>query len=205
MKQTLLLFLIGLTSNLIFAQDIIVQQNGDEIKSKILEITSETIKYKEFTFQEGPIRNIKISDVFMVIYENGKREIFTTTEIQPSKENIKNEVSNNDYKGDYFMIGTGVGNSYGGFGLRAQWRMGEEQGLGIHAGAGYLLIGDEISISTGMKFFPYKDFYLNAQIGFSLEEKPLLYGPSFLVGGDWTWGSITEFGFNAGLGVNIPN
>ena len=211
MKRILFLLLIGLSSNLIFAQDIIVKQNGDEIKSKILEITSETIKYKEFEFQDGPTRNINISDVFMVIYENGKREKFTTTESQTSKEDTKNEVSNNDYKGNYFMLGTGYGNSYGGLGLRAQWRMGGKQGFGIHAGAGYFP-NAPILASAGVKFFPYKDFYINTQFGLTGYEEyyyssyyyydsHLLYGPSFLVGGDWTWGSKVGYGFNAGLGI----
>ena len=128
MKRFLFSLLIGLLSNLIFAQDIIIKQNGDEIKSKILEITSETIKYKEFEFQDGPTRNINISDVFMVIYENGKREKFTTTESPTPKKDTKesrtpkedtkesptpkkdtkNEVSNNNYQGNYFMLGGGV-------------------------------------------------------------------------------------------------
>ena len=202
MKQILLLFLIGLTSNLIFAQDIIVQQNGDEIKSKILEITSETIKYKEFTFQEGPIRNINISDVFMVIYENGKREIFTTTEIQTSKENTKNKVSNNDYTDDCFMLGTGYGNSYGGLGIRAQWRTRGKQGWGIHAGAGFSYYAP-ILVSTGVKYFPYKGFYINAQFGFTDIGYRSIFPPgvSLLVGSDWTWGSKIGYGFNAGIGV----
>ena len=92
MKRILFLLLIGLSSNLIFAQDIMVKRNGDEIKSKILEITIETIKYKQFEFQDGPTRNINISDVFMVIYENGKREMFSTTESITSKE--ENPINN---------------------------------------------------------------------------------------------------------------
>jgi hypothetical protein len=214
MKRILFLVLIGLSTNLIYAQDIIVKQNGDEIKSKILEITSETIKYKEFDFQDGPTRNINISDVFMVIYENGKREKFTTTESQTSKEVTENEISNNGYKGNYFMLGTGYGNSYGGAGLRVQWRMGGKQGFGIHAGAGYFP-NAPILASAGVKFFPYKDLYINAQFGLTGYEEyyyygsyyyidydsHLLYGPSFLVGGDWTWGSKVGYGFNAGLGI----
>lgn len=99
MKQILFLFLIGLLTNLIYAQDIIIKRNGDEIKSKILEITSETIKYKEFDFQDGPIRNINISDVFMVIYENGKREKFTgiegNTQRNKTPANKKNKIQAN--------------------------------------------------------------------------------------------------------------
>jgi hypothetical protein len=222
MKRILFLLLIGLSSNLIFAQDIIVKQSGDEIKTKILEITSETIKYKEFEFQDGPTRNINISEVFMVIYENGKREKFTSIENQTSKEISKNEVSNDDYKGNYFMLGTGYGNSYGGIGLRIQWRMGGNQGFGVHAGAGYFP-GAPILASAGVKFFPYKDLYINAQFGLTgyeeyyeyyeyydgysydyryYDESHILFGPSFLVGGDWTWGSKVGYGFNAGLGIS---
>jgi len=109
MKRFLFSLLIGLSSNLIFAQDIIIKQNGDEIKSKILEITSETIKYKEFEFQDGPTRNINISDVFMVIYENGKREKFTTTESPLAKEENPVSNKNNGNVKERGFIGLGLG------------------------------------------------------------------------------------------------
>jgi len=109
MKRILFLILIGISSNMIFAQDIIVKQNGDEIKSKILEITSENIKYKEYKFQNGPTRNINISEVFMVIYENGKREKFTTTESEKSKEEkLVNKKNKKNIKKKGF-IGLSVG------------------------------------------------------------------------------------------------
>lgn len=58
------------------AQDVILKQDGSEIRTKILEITDEHIKYKEFDFQNGPIRNIKISEVVMITYENGEKKDF---------------------------------------------------------------------------------------------------------------------------------
>jgi len=60
----------------LFSQDIIVKKDGSEIKAKVVEIDLQKIKYKEFDFQNGPIRNIDKSDVFMIIYQNGKRENF---------------------------------------------------------------------------------------------------------------------------------
>jgi hypothetical protein len=218
MKRILLLLLIGFTGNLIFAQDVIIKRNSDEIKSKILEITNETIKYKDFEFLDGPIRNIKISEVIMIIYENGKKETFTTLENQNPKPVTKTEVPvikevpRNTYKGNYFMIGTGFGNSYGNIGLRIQGRFGGKVGFGIHAGAGYLPVADEILFAAGLKFFPYKSLYINTQFGFTgWEEDPfdsyfteshLLLGPSFLVGVDQVWGKRVGFGFNAALGVS---
>jgi len=230
MKQILFLLLIGLSSNLIFAQDIIVKQNGDEIKSKILEITIETIKYKEFKFQDGPTRNINISEVFMIIYENGEREKFTTTESQTLKEktknvavSIKNNMTgdlglNNDFKDNYVMLGTGYGNSYGGLGMRLQWRksLSGDLGLGVHAGMGYLPNTnrniDPFLSSFGVKFFPYRDLYINLQFGTTGKDVYYnyhyyydyyfnTYGPSLLIGGDWTWGNKVGCGFNAALGI----
>jgi len=58
------------------AYDIILLKSGDEIKAKVLEITDQQIKYKDFDFQSGPTRNLNISEVFMITYENGKKEVF---------------------------------------------------------------------------------------------------------------------------------
>ncbi len=233
MKYYVLVIFSLLSFNLI-AQDIIIKRNGDEIKSKILEITNETIKYKKFEFQDGPIRNINISDVFMVIYENGEREKFTTTENLNSKEVVQKEnlvitesqnsteitkekVSINDYNGDYSMFGIGYGNSYGGAGLRLQWRSGDNQGFGMHGGIGYFPNAKYLA-SIGMKFFFYKDLYINVQYGrtgweeytgyytinnysYSESESHVLKGYSFMAGGDWTWGRKVGYGFNFGIGI----
>jgi hypothetical protein len=190
-----------------------VKKNGDEIKSKILEITSSEIKFKDFDFQDGPIRNVAITEVFMIIYENGKRETINKKEVA-NTEVINNRTSNtqvsDEYKGNYFMLGTGFGNSYGGVGVRAQWRRGGIQGFGWHVGVGYFPDAPVLA-SAGVKYFPYKDLYINAQFGLvgyeqtynysGYNDSELLYGPSMLIGGDWTWGGKVGFGFNAGAGV----
>ena len=78
------LMLLGFSS---MAQDIILKQDGTEIKAKVLEITDQQIKYKDFDFQNGPIRNINIPDVFMITYENGQKEIFD----KQTSSNLKKE------------------------------------------------------------------------------------------------------------------
>lgn len=87
MKKYFYFLLIVFSSNIIYAQDIIIKLNNDEIKTRIIEVEDKTIKYKEFGFQDGPTRSIKTSEVFMVLYENGKREKFTALESQTSIEN----------------------------------------------------------------------------------------------------------------------
>jgi len=78
------------------AQDIILKQDGSEIKAKVLEITDQQIKYKDFDFQSGPTRNINIPEVFMITYENGQKEVFnrqTSTPTTPEKEVLSEQIS----------------------------------------------------------------------------------------------------------------
>jgi len=88
MKKTLFITIFLVTRLLGFSQDIIYIKDGTEVKAKIIEITTEFVKYKRFEQQEGPLRNLQISEVFMVIYENGTREVFK----DGKKDNIQNQI-----------------------------------------------------------------------------------------------------------------
>jgi hypothetical protein len=81
-----LFFLSALLFPLLSAsQDIITKNNGDEIKAKVLEITPNEIKYKRFDYQQGPTIVIPVSDVFMIKYPNGEKQLFknnNTTSVQ---------------------------------------------------------------------------------------------------------------------------
>jgi len=112
MKKMLLILVtaigFGITAN---AQDVILKQDGSEIKAKVLEITDQQIKYKEFDFQDGPIRNINVSEVFMITYENGKREIFN----KPNETNTtpsKRQSVTNCAKKTAFGLDIGTGGSF---------------------------------------------------------------------------------------------
>ncbi len=70
---TFLLLFISLFSN---AQDIITKISGDEIKAKVTDIELETVKYKMFDNLNGPSYTILKSDVFMIKYENGTKDVF---------------------------------------------------------------------------------------------------------------------------------
>lgn len=211
----LVLILVG---NGIFAQDIIYKRNGDQIKSKVVEITFESVKYKDFDFQDGPLRNIKLSDVSVIIYQNGKKETFSSSEPLPLKPvtDLKNlpQVTNQRraiYRGNYFMVGPGIGDSYGGMGIRLARRFGGITGFGVQVGVGS---GVQVSyvnsdkspflFTYGAKFYPFRGIYINAIGGTyhnSFKGKNMAYGPSFLVGVDQTWGTRVAIGFNGGFGI----
>ena len=57
------------------AQDVIVKRNGEELQCKILEVSKNEVKYKRWTNQDGPSFAEKKSDIFMIKYENGEKEV----------------------------------------------------------------------------------------------------------------------------------
>jgi hypothetical protein len=187
MKYVILIFsFILLLTNNALSQDIIVQTNGDEIEVKVIEITSETIKYRLFENLDGPLRNINISNVFMIIYENGSRETFTS-----QQQSISQRQKNDSNYQNYLGIGLGYGNSFGGLGANFSLMAGDSFKWGFHAGAGYFPSGDVFLASLGFKFYLVEGLYLNPQFGsFGVEsyygwyddEEELLYGPSLLIG-----------------------
>ncbi|WP_242927376.1 hypothetical protein [Pontibacter vulgaris] len=84
MKKFYLLFFAFLATLSIQAQDIIIKTDQSEIKSTVLEISDETIKYKQFDFQNGPVYNIKRSEVNKIVYANGKEEVYSGEKNTPA-------------------------------------------------------------------------------------------------------------------------
>ncbi len=74
-RIALLMFVISFAVNTAFAQDVIVLKSGDEIKSKVIEITPTEIKYKKFDNLEGPTVVILKSEASMIKYANGTEDV----------------------------------------------------------------------------------------------------------------------------------
>lgn len=77
MKTTTLILFCFLANLTVKSQDVIFLRTGEEIQAKILEIGIATIKYKKFENKEDlPIYIISKSDIFMIKYEGGTKELF---------------------------------------------------------------------------------------------------------------------------------
>lgn len=74
----LILFL--LCSVALFAQDIIVQNNGNTILSKVVEIGASEVKYKKFSNLNGPTYTIAKAEILVINYENGEKESFANAQ-----------------------------------------------------------------------------------------------------------------------------
>ncbi len=79
MKKILLIITSFMTLCL-NAQDYITKKTGDDIKAKVLEITTSEIKYKKFDNLDGPTYSISKSEILMIRYENGTKDIFNESE-----------------------------------------------------------------------------------------------------------------------------
>lgn len=83
MKNVRLLIFMLLVSSTVMGQDVILLKDGTEIKAKVTEIGVQDIKYKKFENLEGPVYVLKKSDVFMITYENGQKEVIKS-EAEPA-------------------------------------------------------------------------------------------------------------------------
>ncbi len=96
MKRLLLVLasMASLTST--FAQDYIVKRDGEEIQCRILEVSTNKVKYKQWKNQDGPTFVEKKSDVLMLKYENGQKEVISfSAPVSPTQveENVVTEVA----------------------------------------------------------------------------------------------------------------
>jgi len=93
--------------NTIYSQDIITLKNGDEIKSKVLEVTPDLVKYKNWTNQDGPTYSLTKAEIFMIKYQNGTKDVF-------KEISVSNSAQNNNVNNGSKFIGTWYHKRYDG-------------------------------------------------------------------------------------------
>jgi hypothetical protein len=76
--------------------DILVLKNGDEVKAKVLEISPIEIKYKKCNMPDGPLYVVKKSDVFMIKYANGTKEVIKSEAAGSNNTPTNNTSTNNN-------------------------------------------------------------------------------------------------------------
>lgn len=179
MKKLLLLtwlFAGGITP--LCAQDVIVMNNAaaEEIEAKVLEVSSEQIKYKKWSNPDGPTFTVAASDVFVIKYQNGEKQSFAAgtagqtarqTALQPSAQRSSGVVRSASpaarrmalkgterglfRKGDLLAdVGVGAINVLYGSGYKT-----EIPPLGVHVEYGVwdnIADGGKLSVSAGASF-----------------------------------------------------
>ena len=59
------------------AQDLIVKNNGDEIKVKVLNVDEDKVSYKKWSNKNGPTYSLGTDKIFMIKYQNGEKDVFS--------------------------------------------------------------------------------------------------------------------------------
>lgn len=90
-KLSFLLLFTALTANLSFAQDLITKKSGEDVKAKVIEVTTTEIKYKKTENLNGPLFTILKSDVFSVRYENGSKDVFNDSNTSEKEKDQNND------------------------------------------------------------------------------------------------------------------
>lgn len=89
-----LLILFSILSLTISAQDRLVLKSGEEKNVKIEEVGTDEIKYRKQS--SGPLYIIKKSEVFMIVYADGTKDMFNESPAEEKPESKIEEPASND-------------------------------------------------------------------------------------------------------------
>jgi hypothetical protein len=109
MKNILNILTILLIVLKLNAQDVITKKNSDDIKAKVLEVTNSEIKFKRFEDINGPTFSLLKSEVLMVRYENGTKDVFNDKQSTSSSDDEMRAKGTQDAKIYYRGAKSGAG------------------------------------------------------------------------------------------------
>lgn len=85
MKKSIILFLtLVVFIPVAKSQDVITKKTGEDITTKVVEITLNEVKYKKWDNQDGPLISISKSDILMIRYQNGTKDLFNNETLPAS-------------------------------------------------------------------------------------------------------------------------
>lgn len=115
MKKILIIIFAIISVNPLFSQDIIIKKTGEEVISKVLEITPTDVRFKKSDNFNGPVYSILKSEVSIIKYENGTQDIFNEKQTDTSLVNAptvdlfdKGRMDAQKYYDGYKGAGTGT-------------------------------------------------------------------------------------------------
>ncbi len=77
MKNIFIFTFLFLSTVVCCAQDLIVKNNGDEIRVKVLNVDENKVSYKKWTNKTGPTYSLGTDKIFMIKYKNGEKDVFS--------------------------------------------------------------------------------------------------------------------------------
>lgn len=147
-KILFIILTLCLFTTAIFSQDIITKKTGEDISAKITEVSQTEIKYKRYDNLEGPIFSILKSEVLMIRYENGTKDIFNDNTQQQMKTNTT-ELSNPSQEIYKYTFGSTINPNGGkksawGSGIASFFIPGLGQFINGDVGGGFVFLGSNL-------------------------------------------------------------
>ncbi|MDR2145414.1 MAG: hypothetical protein LBE91_03005 [Tannerella sp.] len=158
------------------AQDIIIRKNGDNIQAIVREVGIDDVRYKRFDTPNGPTYRLKKSEISMIRYEDGSRDVFNgaSTSVEDRRQPSVNQRNDyvysrqqlpasrytypEQYEEQYpkkFYLGVGYGFDYGGL-FGGKFEFLPVKHFGLFAGAGYNLLSIGWNAGGTLKILPDK-------------------------------------------------
>ena len=112
--KSMLIFTLYLGSNVAYSQDVITKKTSEDIQAKVIEVTTTEVKYKKFDNQNGVTYTILKTDVLMIRYENGSKDVFNetapvkTAQVETENYFLKGQKDAATYYNGYKGAGTGT-------------------------------------------------------------------------------------------------
>ena len=90
----------------ISAQDTIIFMNGDEVITRVREVSDTELKYSLWDNQDGPVYVKRAAEVFMVKYHNGRKEVISNNTSQKQSVISRVDYGKMEYnRGDLIIDG----------------------------------------------------------------------------------------------------
>ena len=111
MKTLTSILLVVATSSILQAQDTIYTKSGTTIPAKVYEVTQNEIRYQKASNLEGPIYTIDKTNVSLIEYKNGTKDVFGTDQSQANQaQQSQPNQNSNTYSKDGSYYGDDVYN-----------------------------------------------------------------------------------------------
>ena len=76
MKKIIMLCVAIIATTMLLAQDVIVTTDSKKIEAKIVEVSSQQVKYVDFNNQEGPTFVLGTDEISSIIFSNGQVKVY---------------------------------------------------------------------------------------------------------------------------------
>ncbi len=231
MKNKIIILVLTTMCNIANSQDLIIKKNGDEIKSKVVEIDELKIKYRKYENLSGPVYSVNSSEVFMIKYENGSKDVLNTIEPVTQKNELTpklTEIEKKDVdkpnktqapkvnlktlKTKHFGISFGLGSSYNtNIGLNLRYLLGNENwALVPNIGFGFIQHDEHIpKISWGLRlqnngyYIGYNYGYVGKEEDYWFDEEYERAGSTLSIGKEVYLDEEDSFGVHSSFGINL--